>query len=546
MKGADLRRNLAHRVAIVLTLLAGAAALTLVMAGPADAATVRYALVLPDTAMLRAAPHDSAPVQAPLVQGELVELRADKLDFVQVWEPRRERGGYLRAAQVRPLGMAAADAPELLALLRFLRDRPGAEPLGLGVAAAYLRAAPAGTIDAEPFDAIGTLAERLARRANAARPDDAGVVAQREAAAALGVAFVAIDTPLGIHLCYDGEAFRHALALRPTPEQAARAALALSRFDCVAPQATPVAQWQADRDRVALLDAVPVRELPAYLRNRVRVRVAGLRAALAFEESRRAVQLPEGERAAARAAMQADGQRALEALAGVDKAELADDDQAAYAEAAVRVGASRWAAEPVGAIAPALAPAPVKAAAPGQASPTPPPGHAITAAATRSPPAVVTRPGDPGQTCVLLVDATHPADAPLARRCTYGTVWTASARVDASQRLLALAVQPLAAWRELWLFRRDDSGWQVQVLPPSADDPSLGYVEFAGWVPGGRELLAVREVREVRDAARVQRSFEVLSAQTLETLHHADAPTSLSAFQRWPDAQWRRGTVAVR
>ena len=34
-----------------------------------------------------------------------------------------------------PVTLAADEAPELLALVRFLRDRPGSEALGLGMAA---------------------------------------------------------------------------------------------------------------------------------------------------------------------------------------------------------------------------------------------------------------------------------------------------------------------------------------------------------------------------------------------------------------------------
>ena len=39
-----------------------------------------------------------------------------------------------------------AHAPQMLAVLRFLRDTPGAEPLAIAYAAAYLKAAPAAAI----------------------------------------------------------------------------------------------------------------------------------------------------------------------------------------------------------------------------------------------------------------------------------------------------------------------------------------------------------------------------------------------------------------
>jgi hypothetical protein len=492
------------------------------------AAAPRYALVLQDATPLRGAARSGGAPLAMLGQGELLELRGTRLDYLQVWDPRRERGGFVRTGFVRPLALQPAEAPELLALLRFLRDRPGSEALGLGVAAAYLKAAPVGTITAEPFDAMGTLAERLAWRANtaaasaanSARPADAGVAAQLEVAAGLGVRFDSVEREGGVTLCYDGDAFRHVLALSPSPEQAARAALALTRHDCIAPLMPPLQRWQLDQSRAALLVRVAGAgaDLPAYVRNRLRLRAAGVWAAIAFEDSRRVV-VERGAAPAGLPAVSADdvlqaGGRALEALAGVDKGELADDDQSAYTEAAMRVGASRWAAEPV-------------VAAPG--------------AGLR----VATQPGEPGQTCVLLVDAKHAAANPLARSCTFATVWTASAHANANGSALSLAVQPLAGWRELWVFRATPTGWTLQVLPPSTEVSGVGYVEFAGWVPGTGELLAAREVR---DAARnrTARTYELLDGQTLATKRSADAPTSLTPFARWQDPAWKRVTVSLR
>ena len=61
------------------------------------------------------------------------------------------------------------DAAGLMSVLRFVRDTPGAEALGVGYAAAYLKAVPAAAMTAEPLDALGTLADRLALRAASRR-----------------------------------------------------------------------------------------------------------------------------------------------------------------------------------------------------------------------------------------------------------------------------------------------------------------------------------------------------------------------------------------
>ena len=199
-------------------------------------------------------------------------------------------------------------------------------------------------------------------------------------------------------------------------------------------------------------------------------------------------------------------------LGSVSKIDLAEDDIAAYADAGVRVGSVRWAAGPA----------------------------AAAAAATGL--QVRTSAGQPGETCVSLY-ARADAAAPLATRCTYGVVWPASAQAHPSGNALALAVQPMAAWREMWVFHKSASGWIVDVLPPAAIDPDVGYVEFAGWVPGAAKMLAVREARV---EGRFKRSFEVLNLDTLAIEIRADKPMSVTLFHRWQDPAWRSQTVSLR
>lgn len=455
------------------------------------AALSALVLVAQDPVPLRAAPSDSAAQQAQLVQGDALEVRGRRLDWLQVWDHRRERAGYVRAAQVKPVDTRPEAVPQLQAVTRFLRDQPGAETLGIAYAAAWLKAAPAP--DAEAFDAIGHFAERLARRGS--RQGGALVAAQLEAAAAYGVKFNGYEREGAIQLCYDGEAWRRVLALGADAQTQARAVLALTRQDCIDPALRPAERHAADETRAQLLERVDAGALPAPLSHRVRLRRAGVWATLAFDAAR------SGQPAAA------PMQRAIDALAGVDGHELADEDQADWNEAAVRVGASRWAVETT----------------PGL------PGQLLLRSEA----------GEPGQTCVVL----HDGRQDLARRCTWGVAWLASARADVQASTLALAVQPLAGWRELWLFRRGEAGWMVDVLPPAASEPQLGYVEFAGFVPGARKLLLAREARV---DGRFQRRFEVLSLDTLALDRQASTPSLLVLFGKWQDAGWKRSTVSLR
>jgi hypothetical protein len=254
--------------------------------------------------------------------------------------------------------------------------------------------------------------------------------------------------------------------------------------------------WRAD-----VLDKVDAAALPGYLKNRVQMRRAAIWSSLAYLQAR------QGQAADAAA------RRALDELGGMNKAELTDDDLAGYNDAAMRVSAIRWAAVPL-------------AATPAAKGP-----HIVTAA------------GQPGETCVLLVDAKNDAAAPLFKRCTYAVVWLQSATLSREGTALALAVQPTEAWRELWVFRKEAAGWTLNVLPPAASSPGLGYAEFAGWVPGGTQMLVAREAR---GEGRYKHNFELVRVAGLTTERQAGDPSLLGVFQRWQDPAWKRLSVSVR
>ena len=416
--------------------------LVLFFCGTAHAAG--YAIVLQDETALRPAPGAAARPNAVLYQGETVEVRGERLDYLQVWDYTRERGGYVRASQVRRLALDPAEAPELLAILRFLRGLPGSEALGIGIAAAYIEAAPPAALEgAEVLDIMGVLAERLARNASGASPlKAASASAHLDVAARYGVRFLTVERNGRLRLCYDGAAYRKLLAMRATEEQRVRAMLALSEPSCMRPDIT-LAQ---------MLDRADESALPGYLRNRILMRRASVWASVAYQRAR------QSEDAAGAAG------RAAKAFLAITRDELAEADHAAYAEVQMRVGAMRV----------ALA----------RPSSTENAMHIATAA------------GAPGQTCARLLDA---KENELARRCTYGHVWPATAVVNGTASALAVAVQPTESWRELWVFRKTKNGWTVRVVAPAAVAPGVGYAEFAGWTRTG-----VRVTRQAIVGGRLQ------------------------------------------
>lgn len=474
----------------------------------ATALTV-IAIVTQDQSALRAAAKDSAAQQAVLWQGDSLEIRGEKGDFLQVYDHRRERAGYIRASQVRVQSLKPEAAPELLSIVRFLKEAPGSEALGIAYAAAYLRAVPAAGIDGEPFEAIAAMADRLARRGTAGRSGKAGeaLAAHLEVAAHYGVTMRSFERNGQVQLCPDGDAARRVLALPATEVQKALAVLTLTRHECISPSLTPVERFAVDQWRAEILGRIEQAKLPPVLQNRLRLRQAGVWASLSYQLARRGHP--------GRSEVREAAQKALSTLAAVNPAELMESDAQAYSDAAVRVGASRWAAVP----------------------------QLLQPVSSGNLPAIVSSAGQPGETCVHVVDARHDLNKPLLTQCTWGIVWPGSLNVAAQGEAMTLAVQPLDSWRELWVFRKEGEAWRVDVMPPASESGNPGYLEFAGWVPGGKQFLAVREAQA---GGRWQTSFETINQQTLATDKAADKPASLSVFYRWQSPLWKAGTVSLR
>jgi hypothetical protein len=456
------------------------------------------AIVVQDHTSLRSAAQSGATELTTLSQGDVLEIRGERAGYLQVYNYRRERGGFLRADAVRALGLSERDAPELLAVLRFLSESRGSEALGISYGAAYIKAAPAQALTAEPLLAVARMAERLADGASGNGSPGVDVGAHLDVVTQSGIHMHSFERNGRIQVCYDGELFHRVLTMpAASAEQRATAALSLTRPDCIDPLLSPTLRTSLDQQRSAMLEGIAERELAPLTRSRLHARRAAVWASIAFEHARH------GEPAALA------GQRALSELLDVQVNDLGEDRRAEYVEAMARVSATRWAA--------AISPKPTER---------------LTVSAA---------PSDPGQTCVTLQNVQRGA-APLVQRCTYGIVWPASAQVIAEGQAVVLAVQPLETWRELWIFHRRGGAWVVDVLPPGYDDPDEGYIEYAGYAPATRRLLMAREVK-VR--GRFRRTFEELRLDDLVTVRQASSPDLLRDFGRWQDPTWRRDTLAL-
>jgi hypothetical protein len=462
------------------------------------AVAAALAIVVADHTSLRSGAQSGATELTTLWQGDVLEVRGERAGYLQVYNYRRERGGYLRSESVRPLGLTESDAPQLLAVLRFLREARGSEALGISYGAAYLKAVPSAALTAEPLEAIALMAERLADAASGGTNLATDIGAHLDVASQSGIRMRSFERNGRIHTCYDGELFHRVLTLpRASAEERALAALSLTRSDCIDPALGAAARTALDRERAAMLAGIPEGDLTALTRSRLHARRAAIWASLAFEEARGGE--PYG----------VAGRSAVSELLSVRANDLGEDRVSEYTDAVLRVSASRWA----------------RAVASAQLE-----RFTLTVA-----------PGDPGQTCIALHNPQSGART-LVQRCTYGVPWLASAQLIAQGQAVVLAVQPLESWRELWIFHAKGDTWIADVLPPGFDEPEEGYIDYAGYVPATKRLLIVRELK---DRGHFRRSFEELRLDDLVTVRQASRPDLLRDFGRWQDVGWRRDTLAL-
>jgi hypothetical protein len=475
------------------------------------------ALVVQDQTPLRAAAHESAPKQTLLTAGDWLEVRGEQQGYLQVYDHRRERPGYVRPSMVRSYAVDERAAPRLGSIVEYLRDAPGSESLGIGYVALYLRASPPQSVGPEVFDALGTMAARLGDRASTrvARAGDGSLPREIEVAESYGVHFVSFQREGATRVCYDGEAFRRVLALGGTGPARMRAALSLTDPACVDPALGATAALTLAKWKASVLDAVDPSavgdDVPAFEKARLRLRRSIVDAELSYFAART------GDMPLSKTA----GEAAKKELMLADRAVLADEDRLTYEEAALRAATVRWAAEP-----------------------------ATAAPATGIDVELAT--GQPGQTCVRLKTRATP-QTPAFEHCTYGIVWPSSVRIAPHDAAVAMIVQPLLGWSELLVLHPGAAGWVSDTLAPMTIDPDIGYVEIAGFSPDGAHVLVARESRASGPlgsphtlAPWMWKSFQVLAVSDLHLEREAASLGSLPASKRWETAEWRRGTLALR
>ena len=135
-------------LATLVVAVASAAATVAAEAAPTSPApvpgTLGNAIVVQDQASLRASPRDSAQQQTVLWQGEVLEVRGERLDYLQVWDHKRERGGFI--VEVRGGKDGLGHAPKLDIGLGFVKYHVVTTVTAAGLRASYLLLIEAGAL----------------------------------------------------------------------------------------------------------------------------------------------------------------------------------------------------------------------------------------------------------------------------------------------------------------------------------------------------------------------------------------------------------------
>ena len=392
-------------------------------------------------------------------------------------------------------------APELLAVLRFLRDSPGSEALGISYGAAYLKAVPAPTLTAEPFDAIAQMAERLADQASGSATLSPTLAAHLEVVEQFGIRMRNFERNGRMQVCYDGELFRRVLTLPgPAAEERARAVLGLTRARCIDPDLGPAprasarhaARAAARRDQGAGIER-------RMTRSRLHARRAGglgldcLRAGAA----RRAAA---GARRSARSPSFSPCTRMISARTG---------------------GPSTW--------------TPCCASARSAGRPwTRRPDRPLTLSA-------VARRSGPDVRRALSGRPPHLERRWSGAAPTGSCGWPRHARI-AEGPALVLAVQPLESWRELWVFHEEARELDGRCALARARR-SRGRLRRFCRLRAGHAAPAHRA--RSKDRGRFRRRFEELRLDDLASGAAGECPELLRDFGRWQDVAWRRDTLAL-
>lgn len=477
-------------------------------------------LVMQKTVSLKSAPKDSARELAVLWQGEWVEVRDKRINYLEVYDHKRERAGYVKVSHLRESKFHQTETGEFLTLVRYLRDSRGSNSLGISLASAYLKAASAAQMQsaeaAEVLAAIGIFADRIASLASSnqhlSKSQSNFLTQQLEVASQYGVKFNQLDVNGNMRLCYDGEVYRQVLALPADDETKAKAALSLTEGTCIHPDLSPVERAQIDVWRADILKNVDSEHLPEFLKNRVEMRKASILSALSYASTRFADNKHAWDLSGITESSNALMLKAMQAFAHVEKSQLPDADWPTYNNTAMLVNANRWALK-----------APAKSKQFGELK-------------------LEMHDGKAGETCVILRAKKH--KAPLAKRCTYSVVWPQSATINRKQNAIALAVQPMPGWRELWVFKKQKSGWKLDIVPPNLHEAHLGYAEFAGWSPNGKQILLAKESRTPK--GNYHRRYEVVNLASLSVKRQARDASILGAFQRWQDPVWLADSLSIR